>query len=118
MTRPPDLIVADRISKRYATRSGAVEALRAIYPRTGKAFVIGVTGTPGAGKSTLVDELVVRLRARGDRVGVVAVDPSSPFSGGAILGDRIRMQRHALDEEPAIFAVSSADALLHLERLS
>lgn len=85
---------------------GAVEALRAIYPHTGKAFVLGVTGTPGAGKSTLVDALVARLRAAGQRVGVVAVDPSSPFSGGAILGDRIRMQRHALD--PGVFIRSLA----------
>jgi len=85
---------------------GAVEALRAIYPHTGKAFVLGVTGTPGAGKSTLVDALVTKLRAAGQRVGVVAVDPSSPFSGGAILGDRIRMQRHALD--PGVFIRSLA----------
>ena len=85
---------------------GAAEALRAIYPHTGKAFVIGVTGAPGAGKSTLVDELVARLRGQGKRVGVVAVDPSSPFSGGAILGDRIRMQRHALD--PGVFIRSLA----------
>jgi LAO/AO transport system kinase len=87
-------------------RPGAAEALRAIYPRTGAAYVIGVTGTPGAGKSTIVDELVARLRARGQRVAVVAVDPSSPFSGGAILGDRIRMQRHALD--PGVFIRSLA----------
>jgi LAO/AO transport system kinase len=85
---------------------GAAEALRAIYPHTGKAFVLGVTGTPGAGKSTLVDALVTRLRADGKRVGVVAVDPSSPFTGGAILGDRIRMQRHALD--PGVFIRSLA----------
>src|SRR5213078_850477 len=85
---------------------GAVEALRAIYPRTGRAFVLGITGTPGAGKSTLVDVLVARLRGEGQRVGVVAVDPSSPFSGGAILGDRIRMQRHALD--PGVFIRSLA----------
>jgi LAO/AO transport system kinase len=85
---------------------GAVEALREIYPRTGQAFVLGVTGTPGAGKSTIVDALVALLREEGKRVGVVAVDPSSPFSGGAILGDRIRMQRHALD--PGVFIRSLA----------
>ncbi|HXU82469.1 MAG TPA: methylmalonyl Co-A mutase-associated GTPase MeaB [Polyangia bacterium] len=85
---------------------GAVEALRAIYPHTGKAFVLGITGTPGSGKSTLVDALVARLRGDGKKVGVVAVDPSSPFSGGAILGDRIRMQRHALD--PGVFIRSLA----------
>ena len=72
-----------------------------IYPRLGHADVVGVTGPPGAGKSTLVDGLVGKLRAKHHSVGVVAVDPSSPFSGGAVLGDRIRMQNHALD--PAVF---------------
>jgi LAO/AO transport system kinase len=86
--------------------AGAVEDLRAIYPHTGRAFVLGITGTPGAGKSTIVDALVARRRAHGQRVGVVAVDPSSPFSGGAILGDRIRMQQHALD--PGVFIRSLA----------
>jgi LAO/AO transport system kinase len=77
---------------------GAREALRAIYPRGGRAFLAGVTGSPGVGKSTLVSALVTAARAGGERVAVVAVDPSSPFSGGALLGDRVRMQRHALDE--------------------
>src|SRR6185436_2076025 len=75
-----------------------------IYPRLGHADVVGVTGPPGAGKSTLVDGLVGKLRAKSHSVGVVAVDPSSPFSGGAVLGDRIRMQNHALD--PAVFSRS------------
>jgi LAO/AO transport system kinase len=73
------------------------ELLRALLPFTGRARVIGITGTPGAGKSTLVDQLVTSARAAGQRVGVVAVDPTSPYTGGAILGDRIRMQRHFLD---------------------
>lgn len=77
---------------------GAREALCAIYPRGGRAFLVGVTGSPGVGKSTLVSALVTAVRARGERVAVVAVDPSSPFSGGALLGDRVRMQRHVLDE--------------------
>ncbi|HVY38725.1 MAG TPA: methylmalonyl Co-A mutase-associated GTPase MeaB [Polyangia bacterium] len=77
---------------------GARAALRAIYPRGGRAFLVGVTGSPGVGKSTLVSALVTAVRARGERVAVVAVDPSSPFSGGALLGDRVRMQRHVLDD--------------------
>ncbi|MBN22469.1 MAG: methylmalonyl Co-A mutase-associated GTPase MeaB [Bdellovibrionaceae bacterium] len=70
------------------------ELMKEIFPLTGKAEVLGVTGPPGAGKSTLVDQLIYASRAEGKKVAVIAVDPSSPFSGGAILGDRIRMQRH------------------------
>ncbi len=84
----------------------AEEALRALFPRTGRAFVIGLTGSPGAGKSSLTDRLIGHLRKAGKTVGVVAVDPTSPFSGGAILGDRIRMQDHALD--PGVFIRSLA----------
>jgi GTPase len=74
------------------------EILKALYAHTGHAYVVGVTGAPGVGKSTLVDQMVAHLRKAEKTVGVLAVDPTSPFSGGAILGDRIRMQRHSLDE--------------------
>jgi LAO/AO transport system kinase len=77
---------------------GAREVLKGLYPHSGRAHIIGITGSPGVGKSTLTDRLIQYLRQEGKTVGVVAVDPTSPFSGGAILGDRIRMQRHALDE--------------------
>jgi LAO/AO transport system kinase len=87
-------------------RPGAVDVMKHLYPHTGRAFVLGVTGNPGAGKSTVVDALIDHHRKAGRRVGVVAVDPSSPFSGGAILGDRIRMQRHATD--PGVFIRSLA----------
>lgn len=82
------------------------ELIRRLYPSTGRARVVGVTGPPGAGKSTLVDRLARRLRAAGHTVGILAVDPTSPFSGGAILGDRIRMQSLYLD--PGVFIRSMA----------
>jgi GTPase len=75
----------------------AEELLRRLFPVTGKAYLMGVTGAPGTGKSTLVDRLSAHYRAKGEQVGVIAVDPTSPYSGGAILGDRIRMQGHASD---------------------
>ena len=88
---------------------GMVEArstIKHIFPLTGKANVLGITGSPGAGKSTLVDGLVESFRKKDKTVGVLAVDPTSPFTGGAILGDRIRMQRHA--EDPGVFVRSLA----------
>lgn len=75
----------------------AEDLLRELFPATGLAYVIGVTGAPGTGKSTLVDKLAAHYRARGKTVGIIAVDPSSPYTGGAVLGDRIRMQGHATD---------------------
>ena len=82
------------------------DVLRRLFADTGRAYVVGVTGPPGAGKSTLVDRLIAQLRAGGQTVGVVAVDPTSPFTGGAILGDRVRMQAHAGD--PGVFIRSMA----------
>ena len=79
-------------------RPEAREILKELYRHSGRAHIIGITGSPGVGKSTLTDRIIHYLRQEGKTVGVVAVDPTSPFSGGAILGDRIRMQRHALDE--------------------
>ena len=87
-------------------RPAAVPLLQELFPHTGRAMVIGVTGPPGAGKSTLVDQLTRELRGEGRAVGIIAVDPTSPFSGGAILGDRIRMQAHHGD--PGVFIRSMA----------
>jgi LAO/AO transport system kinase len=84
----------------------AEDLLQRIFPDTGNSFVIGVTGAPGTGKSTLVDRLAAYYRGQGNRVGIIAVDPTSPYTGGAILGDRIRMQGHASD--PGIFIRSMA----------
>ncbi len=85
----------------------ALEILKAVYPKGRDIPVIGITGPAGVGKSSLVDQLIIRYRAENKRVGVIAVDPSSPFSGGAILGDRIRMQRHGTD--PGVFIRSMAN---------
>jgi LAO/AO transport system kinase len=84
----------------------AGELMKAVFPRTGNALIIGITGSPGAGKSSLVDKLALYYREQGEKIGIVAVDPSSPFSGGAILGDRIRMQTLGLD--PNVFIRSMA----------
>ena len=97
-------------------RPDAITTLKALYPHTGKAYLVGITGNPGAGKSTVVDALIAHYRAAGERVGVVCVDPTSPFSGGAILGDRIRMQRHALDEGVFIRSLATRGNLGGLSR--
>ena len=82
------------------------DAMGLLYPHTGTAYSLGITGAPGAGKSSLTDRLVARARADGHKVGVLAIDPTSPFSGGALLGDRVRMQGHATD--PEVFIRSMA----------
>ena len=100
------LAIARAISAAEDARPDSTELLKEIFPHTGKALIVGITGAPGAGKSTLVDKLAAHYRASGDTVGIIAVDPSSPFTGGAILGDRIRMQNMATD--PGIFIRSMA----------
>lgn len=112
-----DVRAAARICRAVDDRAaGHRELLRRLRGRAGRSFLVGVTGNPGAGKSTVADRLVAALRAEGLRVGVVAVDPTSPFSGGAILGDRIRMQRHFEDPEVFIRSVATRGALGGLSR--
>ena len=102
-----DRLALARLITQVENRTPAVPAImKSVYPRAHDAYVVGVTGPPGAGKSTVVDRLTALLRAVDATVGVVAVDPSSPFTGGAVLGDRIRMQAHALD--PGVFIRSMA----------
>jgi len=85
----------------------AFEMLKLLYPHAGHAFIIGITGSPGVGKSTLIDSLITEFRKLDMKVAVIAVDPTSPFSGGSILGDRLRMQRHATDEKVFIRSMAS-----------
>jgi LAO/AO transport system kinase len=94
----------------------AISALKLLYPHTGRAHIVGITGPPGSGKSTLTDRLTEAYRARGQTVGIVAVDPTSPFSGGAILADRLRMQRHYLDEGVFIRSMATRGHLGGLAR--
>jgi LAO/AO transport system kinase len=98
--------VARAISIVENGRPEAGELVASLFPHAGRTLVVGVTGPPGAGKSTLVDRMTAHLRKQGKTVGIVAVDPTSPYTGGAILGDRIRMQAHALD--PGVFIRSMA----------
>ena len=93
-----------------------IEGLKLLYPHTGRAYVLGITGPPGAGKSTLVDRIISEFRRREMKVGVIAIDPSSPFSGGAILGDRIRMQRHATDDGVFVRSMATRGHLGGLSR--
>ncbi len=85
----------------------AFETLKLLYPHSGNAFIIGITGSPGVGKSTLIDALIMEFRKLDFKVAVIAVDPTSPFSGGAVLGDRLRMQRHATDKKVFIRSMAS-----------
>jgi LAO/AO transport system kinase len=98
--------IARAISLVENNRSAAQEMMKKIFAHTGESIIVGITGSPGSGKSTLVDQMASILRKNEKKIGIVAVDPSSPFSGGAILGDRIRMMRHSVD--PEIFIRSMA----------
>jgi LAO/AO transport system kinase len=112
-----DRLALARLITRVENRSPEVPAImRAIHDRTGRAYVLGITGPPGAGKSTLVDRVTSRLRAEQRSVGVIAVDPSSPFTGGAVLGDRIRMQTHTLDPDVFIRSMATRGSLGGLAR--
>ncbi len=105
--REGDIRTAARLMRHIDDRTpGYRDKLKKLYPYTGNAYIIGITGVPGAGKSTLTDKLISEFLDRGEKVGVIAIDPSSPFSGGAILGDRIRMQSHC--ENPDVFIRSLA----------
>ena len=112
-----DIRAASRLMRDIDDRiPSAMDALKELYPKTGKAYIIGITGPPGSGKSTLVDKMVDIFRKEGKTVGIVAVDPTSPFTGGAILGDRIRMQRHATDEGVFIRSLATRGCLGGLSR--
>jgi LAO/AO transport system kinase len=112
-----DIRAASRLMRDIDDRiPSALESLKELYPKTGRAYIIGITGPPGSGKSTLVDKMVEIFRKEGKTVGIVAVDPTSPFSGGAILGDRIRMQRHATDEGVFIRSLATRGCLGGLTR--
>jgi len=108
--------VARAISKIEDRTEDAAALMKQIYPLSRGGLVIGITGAPGAGKSSLVDKLALLYRQRGERVGIVAVDPSSPFSGGAILGDRIRMQTLGLDKDVFIRSMATRGNLGGLAR--
>ncbi len=110
--------VARAISKVEDGTSDAADLMKQVFSRTGRALIVGITGAPGAGKSSLVDKLAAHYRSKGERVGIIAVDPSSPFSGGAILGDRIRMQTLSLDKGVFIRSMATRGNLGGLARAS
>jgi LAO/AO transport system kinase len=112
-----DRLALARLITHVENRSAAVPTImKAVHPRAQHAYVVGVTGPPGAGKSTVVDRLISALRGEGETLGIVAVDPSSPFTGGAVLGDRIRMQSHALDSGVFIRSMATRGSLGGLAR--
>ncbi len=112
-----DIRAASRLMRDIEDRMpNAMEELKKIYPKTGKAYIVGITGPPGSGKSTLVDKAVEIFRKEEKTVGIVAVDPTSPFTGGAILGDRIRMQRHSIDDGVFIRSLATRGNLGGLSR--
>lgn len=112
-----DIRAAARLMRMLDDRiPGATDVLRLLYPHTGRAQVLGITGNPGSGKSTLTARLIGEYRRQGKRVGVLAVDPSSPFSGGAILGDRIRMMEFANDPQVFIRSLATRGTLGGLSR--
>jgi len=113
-----DMRAVARLISMAEDRAGGIDSLmKELYPYTGKAWVIGVTGSPGAGKSTLTDKLIEHFRgSNGVKVGVLAIDPSSPYTGGAILGDRLRMQRHTGDDGVYMRSLASRGSLGGLSR--
>jgi LAO/AO transport system kinase len=108
--------VARSITAVESGSAAAAEIMKAIFPRTGKATVIGITGSPGAGKSSLVDKLALHYKDQGEKIGIICIDPSSPFSGGAILGDRIRMSTLGLDKNIFIRSMATRGNLGGLSR--
>lgn len=108
--------IARSITKMESGSDDAAELMKAVFPHTGRAVIIGITGSPGAGKSSLVDKLAFFYKNKGEKIGIVCVDPSSPFSGGAILGDRIRMATLGLDKNIFIRSMATRGNLGGLAR--
>lgn len=108
--------IARSITKAENGGDGASELMKAVFPRTGNALIVGITGSPGAGKSSLVDKLALHYKDKGERVGIICIDPSSPFSGGAILGDRIRMGTIGLEKNIFIRSMATRGNLGGLSR--